>query len=192
MPLLEGTDGVQKMSKSFGNYIGITESPKEMFGKIMSISDTLMWRYYELLTDLSLNELARMKKECDENKLNPKDAKVRLAKEIVTTYHSKDAAGKAEKEFENIFKKGGLPEDTPVYKIEKSQLKDGAIWVCNLLTQAGLTDSNSDARRLIKQGAVSIDGEKISDENAQVEVKEGMILKVGKRRILKIEIKPHP
>lgn len=178
MPLLEGTDGIQKMSKSFGNYIGITDSPKEMFGKIMSISDELMWRYYELLTDLPMQEITDMQQN-----MHPKDAKMRLAKEIISIYHSKSSAEKAEKEFESIFAKGNLPEDIPVYK--DSHLEKN-ILLPNFLTQRGLTSSNSEAKRLIRQGAVAIDGKRISDENARIETRDGMIIQVGKRRFLKI------
>jgi len=180
MPLLVGTDGVRKMSKSYGNYIGITDSPKEMFGKIMSISDELMWRYYELLTDLPMKEVSALK-----DNAHPKAAKVRLAKEIIAIYHDKESAEKAEKEFENIFAKGNLPEDMPVYEysdIEKY------ISLPTFLTQRGLTSSNSEARRLIAQGAVTVDGEKISAENVEIKTRDGMIIQVGKRRFLKIEI----
>ena len=180
MPLLEGTDGVQKMSKSLGNYIGITDEPVDMFGKVMSISDTLMWRYYELLTDISMDEISRMR-----DTMHPMEAKLKLAKEIVTMYHSKVDADKAEGEFDKVVRKGNLPEDIPVYKDSHMEKQ---MWVCDLLSLEGLTKSKSEARRLIKQGAVNINGEKISDENAQIKIKDGMIIKVGKRRILKIEI----
>ena len=187
MPLLEGTDGVQKMSKSYGNYIGITEPPKEMFGKIMSISDVMMWRYYELLTDIDIVEIANMKKDAESGKINPKIAKVRLAKEIIKTYHNEKSAEQAEKEFESIFVKGNIPDDMPEYKIDNADLKDGRIWICALLTKAGLTQSNTEARKLIKQGGVSIDGEKISDENFQIAPEDSMIIQVGKRRFVKLQ-----
>jgi tyrosyl-tRNA synthetase len=185
MPLLEGTDGVRKMSKSYNNYIGINESPKEMFGKIMSISDELMWRYYELLTDVSMDDIEKMKNQAHSGTLNPRDAKIRLAEEIITIYHSRDKADKAKQEFENIFKKGNLPEEMPIYKISKP----GKIWICALLTETGLTKSNSEARRMVKQGAVSVAGEKITDENVKTTVRNDMVLQVGKRRFIKIEIK---
>ena len=187
MPLLEGTDGVQKMSKTYGNYIGINEPAKEIFGKIMSISDELMRKYYELLTDVSLEEISRMKDA------HPKDAKVKLAKEIVTTYHSKRDAEKAEKEFERVFKKGGLPERIPVYEIKPGRHNiDGAIWILFLLTDSGLTSSNSEARRLIQQGGVSIDGAKVRNTDEQIKPKDGMIVKVGKRGFRKISTKHAP
>jgi tyrosyl-tRNA synthetase len=184
-PLLEGTDGVQKMSKSLANYIGINEQPKEMFGKIMSISDELMWRYYELLTDVSTEDISRMKNDAKENRLNPKDAKVRLAKEIITTYHDKEEARKAAEEFENVFKKGETPKDISVFEINTTQPQ----WICGLLTSTGLTSSNSEARRLIEQGGVSIDGEKITDPNAKVQLGDGNIIKAGRRGFRKISIR---
>jgi tyrosyl-tRNA synthetase len=186
MPLLEGTDGVQKMSKSFNNYIGISESPKDIFGKIMSVSDTLMWRYYELLTDIGMDEIGAMKEDSQSGKINPKDAKVRLAKEIIKTYHSQQAAQEAEKEFENIFVKRNMPEDMPVHDIKAFDLEQGKIWICALLTQTGLTNSNAEARRMIIQGGVTIKGEKISDENLQIAPEDGMVIQVGKRRFVRL------
>jgi len=183
MPLLEGTDGVQKMSKSFGNYIGITEPAKEMFGKLMSISDELMWRYYELLTDVPMEEIGQMR-----DNMHRKDAKAKLAREIISIYHSKQDAVKAEKEFDSVFRKGNLPEDIQVHKDSNIE---SSMWICDVLTKLGkehLTRSSSEARRLIKQGAVSIDGKKILDENAKIQMKDGMIIQVGKRRFLKISI----
>jgi tyrosyl-tRNA synthetase len=188
MPLLEGTDGVQKMSKSYGNYIGISESPNEMFGKVMSISDKMMWRYYELLTDVNIDEINSMKKDAESGCMNPKNAKVKLAKEIIKTYHSQKSADEAEKEFESVFAKGNTPEDISIYNISKSDFKDNRIWVCALLTKAGLTSSNTEARKLIKQSGVSIDGEKISDESLHITPKDGMIIQVGKRRFVKLQV----
>ena len=186
MPLLEGTDGVMKMSKSYGNYIGITDTPKEMFGKIMSISDDMMWRYYELLTEVSMGDINTMKEDAVSGSLHPKDAKVCLAKEIITTYHSSKDAEFAAKEFESIFSKGNTPEDIPTYNISKDDLEDGMIWICKLLTISGLTPSNSDARRMVKQGAVTVDNNKVTDENIKVSPKDGMVIQVGKRRFVKI------
>jgi tyrosyl-tRNA synthetase len=187
MPLLEGTDGVRKMSKSYGNYISITDTPKEMFGKIMSISDDMMWRYYELLTGISMDEINSMKKDAKSGSMNPKDAKIRLAKDIIRTYHSQKAAEQAAKEFENIFSKGSMPKEMPVYKVKNSDLEDGKIWICALLTKAGLTRSNTEARRMIKQGGVIAGGEKISDENLQLMPENGMIIQVGKRRFIQLQ-----
>ncbi len=178
MPLLEGTDGIQKMSKSFGNYIGITESARDMFGKIMSVSDRLMWKYYELLTDISLREISDMK-----DNMHPMDAKAKLAREIVTTYHSKKEAEKAEKEFERVFKAGGVPEDIKIYTTRKDQ----KVWIVELLEKQNLASSRSEARRLIKHGAVKIDGNRVSDENLKFKPKNNSIIQVGKRRFLKIK-----
>jgi len=188
MPLLEGTDGVQKMSKSYGNYIGVTEHPNDIFGKIMSISDDMMWRYYELLTDIPLTDLEVFKAAVERNEANPKDIKMFLARDIITAYYNKTAAKEAQNEFENIFKRGNLPENIPVYKIQKKDLKDRKIWICSLLTNAGLTQSNAQARRMIQQGAVTIAGEKISDENLWVAPENGMVVQVGKRRFIKLTL----
>ncbi|MFH0731942.1 MAG: tyrosine--tRNA ligase [Candidatus Omnitrophota bacterium] len=184
MPLLEGTDGVQKMSKSLGNYIGINEPAKEMFGKIMSISDDLMWKYYELLTDVSVEDISGMKAQTKSAKLNPRDAKVKLAKEIVSLYHSKAEAEKAHKEFERIFSSDGVPDDIGIFTIEKGQ----KIWIVELLEKGGLAPSRSEARRLINQGAVKVDKVTISDEDLQLSPKNGSIIQVGKRRFLRIKI----
>lgn len=181
-PLLEGTDGVQKMSKTFGNYIGITEPPKEIFGKIMSISDTLMWRYYELLTDTPLEEISDIR-----DNMHPMDAKARLAKEIIIQYHSKEKAEEAEREFEKVFKERGLPEDIPYYATEE---REQYLW--DLIRDAELAPTASEARRLIQQGGVSIDGEKVKDTSAKVTPKEGMIIKVGKRLFRKFRILKKP
>lgn len=178
MPLLEGTDGIQKMSKSFGNYIGITESVRDMFGKIMSVSDRLMWKYYELLTDISLKEISDMK-----DNMHPMDAKAKLAREIVTTYHSKKEAEKAEKEFERVFKAKGVPEDIKIYTTRGDQ----KVWIVELLEKQNLASSRSEARRLIKQGAVKIDGNRVSNENLKFNPKNNSIIQVGKRRFLKIK-----
>jgi tyrosyl-tRNA synthetase len=188
MPLLEGIDGVQKMSKSYGNYIGISESPKEIFGKIMSISDGMMWKYYELLTDIKMSEIELMKKDAGLGKINPKNIKVKLAKEIIATYHNKNLAEDAEAEFESVFAKGNMPDDIPGYKIDNADLKNGKIWICALLTKAGLTQSNTEARKLIRQGGVAVHAEKISDENLHITPKNGMIIQVGKRRFIKLQV----
>ena len=179
-PLLEGTDGVQKMSKSYGNYIGINEPAKEMFGKIMSISDEMMWKYYELLTDVSLKEISEMK-----DNMHPMDAKAKLAKEIVAAYHSKKEAERAEKEFEKVFKEKGIPEDIKIYTVEKKTKAR----IVELLEKQHLASSRSEARRLIKQGAVKIDGKKVSNEDLKFTPTNGSIIQVGKRRFLKIKIK---
>ena len=183
MPLLEGTDGVQKMSKSLGNSIGVFDAPNEMFGKIMSISDDLMWRYYELLSQVSAQDLEIMKKKSEAGTLNPKNAKMNLAKEIVELYHSSELAGMALAEFENVFKKKNLPEDIPLVKGWGDEFKG----ICNILKDHNLTDSTSAARRLIQQGSVTINGEKISDVNQELPGNLEYLIKVGKKRFLKIQ-----
>ena len=183
MPLLEGTDGVQKMSKSLGNSIGVFDAPNEMFGKIMSISDDLMWRYYELLSGISIDDLEVMKKQSQSGILNPKNAKMNLAEEIVALYNSPELAKKALNEFENVFKKKKLPEDILVAK----GWGDGLLGICNILKEHNLTDSTSAARRLIQQGSVTINGEKVSNVNQELQGNQEYLIKVGKKRFLKIQ-----
>lgn len=181
MPLLEGTDGIKKMSKTYGNYIGISDPPEEMFGKLMSISDELMIRYWELLTDTSPAELSKMKKELKSGRLHPRQAKKNLAKRIVETYCTKKEAEKAAEEFEEIFREKKLPREIKKVKISRKK-----IWIVKLLTTSEVVKSSSEARRLIRQGAVTLDGEKIMDPEKEVAINEGAILKVGKRRFAKI------
>ena len=183
MPLLEGTDGVQKMSKSLGNSIGVFDAPNEMFGKIMSISDDLMWRYYELLSSISIDDLEVMKKQSQSGMLNPKNAKMNLAEEIAALYNSPELAKKALNEFENVFKKKKLPEDILVAK----GWGDGLLGICNILKEHNLTDSTSAARRLIQQGSVTINGEKVSNVNQELQGNQEYLIKVGKKRFLKIQ-----
>lgn len=181
MPLLEGLDGVNKMSKSLGNYIGVTESPKEMFGKILSISDTLMWRYYELLSQKSLEEIATMQKDVQDGTLHPKLAKEMLALEITTRYHDEDLAKKAKEEFDSVHAKGNLPEDIKTFTCE------GSIWIAKALVDCGLEPSTSQARRDIRQGAVKVDQEKVNDEQLQLQTGE-YIVQVGKRKFINIKV----
>ena len=182
-PLLEGLDGVNKMSKSLGNYIGICEEPDSISGKVMSISDELMFRYYELLSDLSLAEIADLKKKVKTGALHPKAAKVQLAKELVTRYYDADKAEAAERNFEQVFARGELPED-----IEEVELAANAesIWLPKLLQEAGLVKSSSEGRRMIEQQAVSIDGEKITDTKASISTQQPLLLQVGKRRFCRV------
>ncbi len=182
MPLLEGLDGVNKMSKSLGNYIGITESPSDIYGKVLSVSDDLMFRYYELLSDLSSGEIDKLKKQMEKGDIHPKEVKKQLARELTARFHSPSAASKAEEEFEAVFKKGGLPDDIPEKSIEATE----PIWLPKLLVQLDMVKSISDGRRMIKQNAVSIDGEKISDGEAKVNPEGECIIKVGKRRFCKV------
>ena len=186
MPILEGLDGVQKMSKSLGNYIGITESPREMFGKTMSIADELMIRYFELVTPVPMGEIRKVEKGLQDGTLHPRDVKMRLGREIVTIYYGVEAALRAEEEFKNIFQKKELPDEIPEYHLDSKELEDGAIWLPRLLTLAGLVSGTSEGKRLVQQGAVKIDDEKYGDPNIKLIPKDGMIIKAGKRKFAKI------
>ncbi len=183
MPLLEGTDGINKMSKSLGNYIGISESPKDIFGKIMSISDELMLRYYELLSRISLDEFNAIKDGMKEGTIHPKKAKQDLALEIVERYHGKDFAIKAKEEFENIFRDKGLPDEIPVFILKEGEEKG---WLPQIMKDAGLAKSTSEAVRLIKQGGVSVNNRKWEDPDEKLSSKGEYLLKVGKRKFLKV------
>ncbi len=189
MPLLEGTDGVEKMSKSLNNYIGINEPPQVMYGKVMSIPDNLMIRYFELVTDVPLNEIDKIKIDLENNNIHPRDVKKRLAREIVQLYHGHSASLIAEEEFEKVFKKKLYPEEIKELVLKKNNLKEGKIWITELIAMSGLVSSKSEARRLIKQGGVRINGEKVSDPNFDLTVEEGMILKIGKLNFIKLVIK---
>jgi tyrosyl-tRNA synthetase len=177
MPLLEGLDGVRKMSKSYGNYVGLTDRPEDMFGKLMSIPDTLMHRYFELLTDVDAVELAGIKS----GSIHPMEAKKRLAATIVGEYHDAAAARTARQYFETKFQRREIPKDIPVYRINE------ALWVCELMKQLQFAPSTSEARRLLSQGAVRVDGETVTDANFQFVPGEHRILEVGKRRVARIE-----
>ena len=182
MPLLEGLDGVNKMSKSLGNYIGITETPKDMFGKIMSISDELMLKYYELLSRISVDQLNDLKNGIKDNSVHPMETKKSLALEIVERYHGREAALKAKEEFGHIFKDKGIPEDIPVLRIS---WEDGGMWLPKIMKLSGLVKSTGEGIRLIKQGGVTVDNEKWEDPDKKLSAGE-YLLKVGKRRFLKI------
>ena len=181
MPILEGLDGVQKMSKSLGNYIGITEEPKDIYAKLMSISDELMWRYYELLSSKSLDEIAKMKSDVQDGSLHPKRAKEMLALELTQRFYDEKSAKEAKESFDNLFKKKEIPDD-----IKEFELEDG-IWICKALVEAEIEPSTSQARRDIKQGAVRIDKEKIFDEKLNLSKGE-YILQVGKRKFAKVKV----
>ena len=182
MPLLEGLDGVQKMSKSLGNYIGIDEAPKDMYGKAMSIPDELMMRYFMLVTDMSIEDQDDMEERLENGTLHPRDAKMQLAKTIVRLYHGEQAAQEAEDEFKRVFQQHALPTDIPEYAIDTPS---EAIFVPQFCTDAGLTTSNGEARRSIKAGAFKVNGEKYGEENLVLE--DGMIVQVGKRKFIKIK-----
>ncbi len=186
LPLLVGTDGVRKMSKSYGNYIGITEPLEEMFGKIMSIPDELMWDYWKLLTDLTEEEIEKMKKDVEEGVLHPMEVKKELAMYIVERFHSKEDAIRAKEHFEKVHSKRQLPEDIPEPKITVNN-QDKKLPLYELVHQVGFAPSKSEARRLIKSGAVKIDGEKITDINAEVDLNREFVLQVGKRKFARIK-----
>jgi tyrosyl-tRNA synthetase len=184
MPILEGLDGVQKMSKSLNNYIGINDKPGDMFGKIMSISDDLMWRYFELLSFKGLDEIVGLKQDVAEG-LNPRDVKFKLALEIVERFHTEAEAKAALEEFINRFRKGAMPDDIPEVELQSN---DGKLPIANLLKNAGLTQSTSDAIRMIRQGAVKIDGEKVEDAKLVIEAGSTHIYQVGKRRFARVSV----
>lgn len=186
LPLIEGTDGTLKMSKSYGNTIGVNDSPNDMFGKIMSINDELMWKYFEIFSHKSESELIQLKDNVQSGKLNPRDAKVELAKEIITWLHNPKAAQEASENFKRVFTNKETPQDIPQYQWKKTE---GKIWLVRLLTETGLVKSSMEAKRLILQGAVSIDGERIRDENYELTTKGEILLKVGKRKFLKVLFK---
>jgi len=186
MPLLVGTDGVQKMSKTYGNYVGITDEPKEMFGKVMSISDELMWTYYDLLSDLSIEEIEEIKERTLTGKLHPKIAKENLAMEIVERFHSEKDAEAARDEFERVFKKGKLPDEIDEHELLS---QDDEVSLVDVMVDADLVKSKSDARRMIKQRAVEVDGEKVDDIETTLTTDGENLVKVGKRRFAKVKFK---
>lgn len=181
MPILEGLDGVQKMSKSLGNYIGISEAPSEMYGKAMSIPDELMMRYFMLVTDMSIEEQEQLGKDLESGTAHPRDVKMKLAHTIVRLYHGEEAANFGQEEFVRVFQKHAMPTDIPEYKVA---FTEEPVFVPQLLSDAGLTASNGEARRSIKAGAFKIDGEKCNEEH--IVLKDGMVLQVGKRKFIKI------
>jgi tyrosyl-tRNA synthetase len=186
MPILVGLDGVRKMSKSLGNYIGITEAPVEMFGKMMSIPDELMWQYYELVTDRTPAEIAALKAEVAGGKLHPMDAKMRLATEVIATFHGQDAANKAAENFQRVFRDRQAPTEIPVVKIPKGEAKQ----LNALLVELKLVDSKSEADRLIKQGGAEVDGARVDDPRRSMPTDKAgeFSLRAGKKKFLKVVI----
>ncbi len=185
MPLLEGTDGVQKMSKSLGNYIGITDPPEEMFGKLMRISDELMWRYLELLSFRPLADLEGLRRSVGEG-VNPRDIKMDLGVELVSRFHSPGAAVSAREAFIDRFARGNLPED--IQRVEIAVAAPGDAALAAVLKQAALTASTSESRRMIRQGAVRIDGERVNDEDLALQTGAEMVIQVGKRRVARVHL----
>ena len=186
MPILEGLDGVHKMSKSLGNYIGIDEPPREMYGKTMSIADDLMLRYFELVTAVPLEELHEIEAGIKSGSTHPRDVKMRLAREIVAQYHGQEEAFSAEEEFKRIFQQRELPDEIPTLQLDAELLENGRVWLPKLLVSSGMAGSTSEARRLIQQGGVKLDGEKTGDPNLQIEPVSGMLIQVGKRKFIRI------
>ena len=184
MPLLEGLDGIEKMSKSLGNYIGINEPPREIFGKAMSVSDALMWRYWELCTDLSLADIAALHRRVEAGELHPRQAKADLARRIVADYHGEKAAGEAAAEFDRVFARKETPDEVREVRLPGSPQP---LWVPKLLVSLGLAKSNGEARRLIEQGGVSLDGERVADPAREVAAAPGAsyLVKVGKRHFIR-------
>lgn len=182
MPLLEGLDGVNKMSKSLGNYIGINEPPKEIFGKVMSINDDLMLRYYELLSSVSIDELEQIKKRVKDGSLHPMEAKKRLAAEMVERFHSKEDAQKAQEEFEKIFSSRRLPDDIPFFEL---QWDGERMKLARIIAQTGAAKSNSEARRLIQQGAVEVNEQSVTGMDAEL-VRGEYVIRVGKKRFIRV------
>ena len=181
MPILEGTDGVQKMSKSLGNYIGVNDEAYEMFGKTMSIPDTLIIRYFELLTRVSLQELRELEQAMDSGKLNPRDAKMRLAQEIISMYHSIEEARQAQEKFELVFSRRDIPDDIPELLVEA-----GEVWLPKFMSDHKMVKSTSEGKRMLEQGAIKVNGEKYGNENLSLE--DGMVIQVGKRKFGKVRI----
>ena len=181
MPILEGLDGVQKMSKSLGNYIGVIEVPNDMYGKVLSISDTLMWRYYELLSTKTLDEIEELKTGVENGTLHPKKVKESLALEITARFHTEEAAHAAHAEFERVHAQSEIPTEMEEFTLE------GPIWIAKALVDCGLSPSTSQGRREIKQGSVKIDQNKLSDEQYQLEAGD-YILQVGKRKFARLKV----
>ena len=188
LPLLEGLDGVNKMSKSLGNYIGIDEEPNEIYGKAMSVPDELMLKYFELATDISLEELEALRRGLADGSVHPRDAKMRLARTLVRQYHGEEAAEAAERHFVTVFQQRELPDDIPEVELSAGELEDGAIRIVKLLTALGLQQSGSEARRSVQQGAVRVNERRIEDPNEMIRPQDGDIVQVGKRKFAKIRL----
>jgi len=188
-PLLVGLDGVEKMSKSLGNAIGITDPPNDMYGKTMSLPDELIAHYMEFTTELSMEDVRATAQGLADGSIHPRDAKARLAREIVTMWHGVDAAHTAEGAFERQFKEGKRPDDIPEARLGAADLTQGKMKVVDLLVRTGLAESKSEARRLIVQGGVSLDGDKVRQADADVAVPDGLVLRVGRRRFVRVRLR---
>jgi tyrosyl-tRNA synthetase len=190
LPLLEGTDGVQKMSKSLANDVGLTDPPGEMFGKLMSIPDEIMWKYFELVTQVDPAEIAVMRDAVGTGEMNPRDAKERLGIEVVKTYYGEEEARAAADSFRRVFTDGEMPEDVPVARLESTRFAGGRIWVVDLLVSLGLAPSKSEARRLIEGGGVSIEGEKVDDSTLELTTEDvaGKLIRKGRKTFVRVEV----
>lgn len=188
LPLLEGLDGVQKMSKSLGNYIGIDDAPNEMFGKTMSVPDGLMVKYFELATDITNEDLQILREGLEGGRIHPRDAKMNLAAAFVRMYHGQEAAEAARQHFVTVFQQRALPEDIELRDIPANELQGGAIRLVRLLTLIGFASSNSEARRSIQQGSVKLNEVKIEDPHAEIAVRDGDIVQVGRRKFAKLRL----
>ncbi|MGE7826337.1 tyrosine--tRNA ligase [Paenibacillus sp. NPDC093718] len=188
MPLIEGLDGVQKMSKSFGNYIGIDEEPNEIYGKSMSVPDELMLKYFSLATDMASEEVSGLERGLREGIVHPRDAKMSLGYTLVRMYHGREAADAAQQHFVTVFQQKALPEDIEVYMVPEGELKEGKIMLINLLTLLGFAASNGEARRSIQQGAVKWNGEKCSDIYSEIVPQDGDVVQVGRRKFARLKL----
>lgn len=186
MPIIEGTDGVKKMSKSLGNYIGISEAPNDMYGKTMSIPDELIIRYFELVTDEHPDSIEAMKSDIEQDKVNPRDLKMKLAKEVVKLYHGEEKALEAEQYFKSVFQKKNIPDDIAEMEVSIEESEEGLFFIPKIVTGLKLSSSTSEARRLLKQGGIKLNGEKV--ENDKIALQTGDIIQVGKRKFAKIII----
>ena len=189
MPILTGLDGVNKMSKSLGNYVGITEPPSEMFGKLMSISDGQMREYFELCTDVDMEEVKGLLDGIAVGSVHPMDVKKRLAREIISLYHSGEAALAAQQEFERVFSQKDTPQDMPSFEIAPDKLEGGRCSLMTIVQESGLVGTNSEIRRLISSGAISLDGVKYTDFKEMIAVSGGMVIKAGKRKFARLVMK---
>ncbi|MCB1101887.1 MAG: tyrosine--tRNA ligase, partial [Kiritimatiellae bacterium] len=188
LPLLEGLDGVNKMSKSLGNYIGVTESPKEIYGKAMSISDELMWRYFSLVLGDPDDELQRIQADMASGTRHPRTVKDELGRRLVARFHDQEQAVGASEEFARVFSKDQLPEEMPELLLEPGALGEGGVGILSLMVRGGLTSSTSEARRLVQQGAVRVEAEKITDPKTMIIPREGMVIRSGKRGFLRLRL----
>jgi len=190
LPLLEGTDGIEKMSKSLNNDVGLTDEPNEMFGKLMSIPDEVMWKYFKIVTQIEPVEIEKIRNDVESGSMNPRDAKERLARELVKTYYSQVEAESASEEFRRVFSQKGLPDEIRVASVPLSRFHGGNLWVVDLLVSLGVASTKGEARRLIDGGGIYIDGIKVADCDLELTTEElsGKVIRKGRKTFLEIEI----